>query len=380
MKRAIFPFLLFLALAGNLLPLNAQQRHEFRVPDLPGFHTLKFDPHLHTVFSDGMVWPTLRVHEAWREDLDAISLTEHIEYRPFRQDVLADHNRAYDIARPVADQLGILLIHGSEITRAMPPGHLNAIFLSDANALDTEDWRDALRQAASQGAFIFWNHPGWDRQQPDTTLWWDEHGWLLKEGLLHGIEVANGWLYSPEALQWCLDHNLTMIGSSDLHNPSSMDYDLSGGQRRSMTLVFARERTASGLQEALRSGRTAVYFKDQLVGRQEHLEPLFRTTLEVERVVRHPNRFTFTLYNPSDIPMELSKDRGNDPKLEFFRQASVPARGYRNLTVYTGDAEGMDFLELKLKVDNWLVAPGEGLPVTLRISPDGRVRPSRSGR
>jgi 3',5'-nucleoside bisphosphate phosphatase len=368
MKRAIPAVFILIVLTS--IPLTAQVRDEFRVPDIPGFQTLKMDPHLHTVFSDGLVWPTVRVHEAWREGLDAIAITEHIEYRPFLQDVPGDHNRAYDIARPVADQMGIILIHGSEVTRAMPPGHFNALFLSDANALEQEDWRDALREARDQGAFIFWNHPGWDRQQPDTTLWWEEHTWLLENGMLHGIEVANGWIYAPEAIQWCLEHGLSMIGSSDLHNPSSMDYDLGGGQRRSMTLVFARERSAEGIREALDERRTAVYFKDNIAGPQELLDALFRESLVVESVTRHANRFGVTLYNPTDIPLELSKAAGNEAGLEFFRQVTVPARGYRNINVYMADPSARESIELRLQVDNFIVGPGKGLPVRMQLKPD----------
>lgn len=40
------------------------------------------DLHIHTVFSDGNVWPTLRVEEARREGLDLIAMTEHLEYQP----------------------------------------------------------------------------------------------------------------------------------------------------------------------------------------------------------------------------------------------------------------------------------------------------------
>ena len=77
--------------------------------------------------------PTVRVDEAYREGLDAISLTEHIEYRPHKKDIIADHNRSYELSQKQAKKLGILLIRGSEITRSMPPGHFNAIFLNDSN-------------------------------------------------------------------------------------------------------------------------------------------------------------------------------------------------------------------------------------------------------
>ena len=66
-----------------------------------------------------------------------------------------------------AKDKGVIVIKGSEITRSMAPGHHNAIFISDSNPLDTKEYKDAFRAAKSQGAFIFWNHPGWDSQQPE---------------------------------------------------------------------------------------------------------------------------------------------------------------------------------------------------------------------
>ena len=47
------------------------------------------------------------------------------------------------------------MINGSEITRDMPPGHANAIFLKDANKLVVDDFMDAFYEAKKQDAFIF---------------------------------------------------------------------------------------------------------------------------------------------------------------------------------------------------------------------------------
>ena len=58
-------------LATCLMSVQAQRRNEIQVPDLDGYTTLKCDFHMHTVFSDGLVWPTVRVDEAYREGLDA---------------------------------------------------------------------------------------------------------------------------------------------------------------------------------------------------------------------------------------------------------------------------------------------------------------------
>ena len=69
-------------------------RTPVQLPNPPGWITLKCDFHLHTVFSDGLVWPTVRVEEAWRHGLDAIAITDHIEYQRFREDINTNRNRA----------------------------------------------------------------------------------------------------------------------------------------------------------------------------------------------------------------------------------------------------------------------------------------------
>ena len=106
-------------------------RAEIKIPDIPGYRTLKCDLHMHTVFSDGQVWPTVRVEEAWREGLDVISITDHIEYLIHKDDILKNHNRPYEIARAKAEELGIILIKGAEITRSMPPGHFNGHWIKN---------------------------------------------------------------------------------------------------------------------------------------------------------------------------------------------------------------------------------------------------------
>jgi len=232
---------LYLAVVTALAILPQSWSHEpvtrartpIRLPDLPGYVTLKGDFHIHTVFSDGLVWPTVRADEAWREGLDAIAITDHIEYQPHKADVSTNHNRAYDIARGAGVELDLLVVRGSEITRAMPPGHLNAIFLTNSAALAVEGWADAIGAAHAQGAFIFWNHPGWEAQITNGIVrWYPEHTALLERGQLHGIEVANGRSYYPEAHRWALEKGLTMISNSDIHNALNLDYHVHAGDHR----------------------------------------------------------------------------------------------------------------------------------------------------
>lgn len=118
---------------------HGSERRPVRFPDIPGFVTLVCNFHLHTVFSGGTVWPRVRVEEAWREGLDAIAMTEQLEARHHRAEVSGSSNTSFEKAAGRAQELGIILIRGDVITRSMPPGHFNAIFVKDADALAVDD-------------------------------------------------------------------------------------------------------------------------------------------------------------------------------------------------------------------------------------------------
>lgn len=105
-------------------------------PDGASFKVLTLDPHTHSVFSDGHVWPYIRVEEALRDGLDAFAVTEHLEYQPHLADIRhPDRNRSVAEARSSAEATDLIIIAGSEITRDQPVGHINALFVTDANAL-----------------------------------------------------------------------------------------------------------------------------------------------------------------------------------------------------------------------------------------------------
>jgi len=94
MKKKLRMTLAVLILVLLVSPLaGATARRELNFPDILGYKTLKCDLHMHTVFSDGLVWPAVRVDEAWREGLDVISITDHMEYQPHKQDIPTNHNR-----------------------------------------------------------------------------------------------------------------------------------------------------------------------------------------------------------------------------------------------------------------------------------------------
>jgi 3',5'-nucleoside bisphosphate phosphatase len=267
------------------IPHSHKLARALKFPDVPGYKVMKCDLHQHTAFSDGSVWPDIRVAEALMDGLDAISLTEHLEYQPHKDDIPhPDRNRSYNLALKEAKDHRLQIIRGSEITRKMPdgPGHCNAIFIEDANKLLIADSVAVFREAKRQGAFIFWNHPMWPRQRPDgiSTLT-PLHRYLIKEKLLDGIEVVNDANYSDEALQIALDNNLTIMGTSDVHKLIDWTYSVPQGGHRPITMVFAKDTTANAIKEGLVNRRTVVFFKDLLIGRDEFLIPLVKESLKI---------------------------------------------------------------------------------------------------
>lgn len=292
--------------------IKTSHRKEIRIPDISGYLTLKCDFHMHTIFSDGIVWPVYRVDEAWEEGLDAIAITDHIEDQPSKEYISGDHNAAYKIALEEANKKNILIIHAGEVTRKMPPGHLNAIFLNDANPLDNPDPIEALLEAKKQGAFIIWNHPGWKAQQPDTCMWMPMHQELFEKGLINGIEVFNEQEYYPIVLDWCLNRKLAVISNSDIHGIVLVSYDLEKGHRP-MTLVFAKDRSIIAIREALFENRTLAYFNNRLAGKEEFLKALFEASVIIKPTGASDKkkREYFEIKNNSAVPFIMELKSGN---------------------------------------------------------------------
>lgn len=282
-------------------------RKEISIPGFDQYHTLKCDFHTHTVFSDGHVWPTIRVAEAWQEGLDAISITDHIEYRPLKKIVIGDLNESFKIAKKYGDGIGFIVIQGTEITRKKPIGHLNALFINDANVMDVEDPLVAIDKALEQGAFIQWNHPGWP---DDKSTLYPVHEDLLKANKIHAVEVLNHMETYPVAYDWCNQYNIAPMANTDIHELISGNYGYGDGKMRPMTLVFATERSEKGIKEALFARRTAALFDGKLVSKSEYLIPLVQASLKVRRI----NEKTIEVTNISDIPFEIT----NGGKLYLF--------------------------------------------------------------
>ena len=349
-------------------------RQPLPVPDLPGFRTLKGDFHLHTVFSDGNVWPTVHVQEAWRDGLDVIALTEHAEYQPHAQDVTIDLLRSYRLAKPVADQLGIILITGMEITKPdpwkapplLPDGsaHFNALFLSDPNSIRTPDLVEALRLAKAQGGFVFWNHP---RFRVDRGRWFPTIAQAYDMQLFQGMELVNGPDFYDEAFPWVAERKLTILANSDAHDPIP---PRAAGHRRPITLLFARTADADGVRDALVSRRTAAWLGNDVWGAEEHLRGLWAGAIALETPVLARKSSPFIrVRNSSAIAMRVAL-RGGPDWLLLPAPADIAAETVTVLRpgFTAGFPAGEQKIEVQLEVMNLHPAPGRNLTITLPLT------------
>lgn len=334
MKNLLGCFFLFVFnLSFAQQPHSHAHNRVIHFPDVPGYKSIITDFHIHTVFSDGSVWPDIRVQEALRDSVHAISLTEHLEYEPHKEEIPnPDRNHSYVLGEKYARPYRLMVIKGAEITRDMPPGHNNAIFIEDANKLEIADSVEVFREARRQDAFVFWNHPNWVAQREDgIARLTDMHRFLIKENLLHGIEVVNDLTYSDEALQIALDNNLAIMGTSDIHGLVDYQFDIADGGHRPVTIVLGTEKTPQGIKEGLFARRTIAYFKNTLIGRPEHLIPLLQASLTVEKAgyqgkadvvnvdIKNHSSMEYILGNRSDYTFHAHTDIVVVPPYETVR-------------------------------------------------------------
>ena len=375
-------------------------------PDTKEYLTISTDLHTHSVFSDGHVWPNIRVAEARKDNIDVLAITEHLEYQPHIMHIPHENrNSAYIEAKRSASGTDLIVINGSEITREMPPGHINAIFVKDANKLYKFDQKllpeakeliqeraqgaelpeeqmqvienyalgnlypplEALKEAKNQGAFVFWNHPMWGSQASDGIARLDEmHKEFITKDLLHGIEIVNTGTYSEEAFKIALENNLALIGTSDVHDLIEWDYDAHNNEHRPVTLVFAKERNEASIKEALFDRRTVVVFKDRLIGKSEHLLPLLESIISISSngYRKGTQILKIEILNNSSANMVLE----NLSEFNFADSddlISIPKNGKVTLQVKT--LEVLNNLDLKFRILNALTAPKQNPVIAFEI-------------
>mgnify|MGYP000926484188 FL=1 len=151
-----------------------------------------------------------------------------------------------------------------------------------------------------------------------------------------------------------LDHDLTIIGASDIHGLIDYDYDISKGTHRTVTLVFAEERSVKGIAQALFQKHTVALYDRQFIGRDAELGALFNSFVSFERLPsrrKDRQQTTVRISNTGPIAIEL-KVAGNVSLNKSVGYITVPAAGSAIITVL--DRAANDPIDLELVwVNSW---------------------------
>lgn len=358
MKKAFLSFSLF----ALCISMTAQQRQQDRVnpsmytypaistrteviiPQVNGYNVIKADLHVHTIYSDGNMTSAARVTEAWQDGLDAIAITDHMEYRPnvgsfkkFLGNLVVDNKKAekdgkvdmnyhVEAAQGTANGLGITLIPGIEITRdPREVGHFNALFTTDNNLIPDEDPLQAVRNAKKQNAIVQINHPGWARTNNDFTSTAEA---AIQEGLIDGVEVFNSYEFYPEVIEKAVTDGYYVCCGSDLHITS---YERYGhyGKLRDMTLILAKDSSLESMREALEAQRTLAYAYGDIAGSEELLKDFFKAACSVKVISTGSNGWKrLQITNNSSFPYVLKLPRSTvDYTLDAFTSITWSVQG-----------------------------------------------------
>ena len=402
----LFLFSIDIFSVGEVFVINDYKDMEriINFPNTEKYKVIVADLHTHSVFSDGAVWPNVRVEEAVRDGIDLLAITEHLEYQPHIDDIPhPDRNRSFDIAEDIAKNKDLTVINGAEITRMFPPGHINAIFIEDANKLiyldeakiseakeilkevpeesltNYEDlswledaalaslWpvKSALIEARNQNAFTFWNHPAWSSEEfIGQPMLREIHKEFFRDNLLHGIEVANGDGYSEEAFRIALEYGLTVLGTSDVHGLIDWDYPSSIGAHRPVTLILSESNSSDAIKSSLFSGKTVVWFKNNLIGLEDNILELTNSYLKAKKVeiLENSDIARVEIENVSDVRFIIQVlDQSS-----VVNESNLIEIAPNEKTVLQID-NGIDKGSLDVKILNAFIAPNKNLLTTLKF-------------
>ena len=372
MKNLIFVLVIF------FVNINYTQNKKTFFESPKDIYYISSDLHIHTVFSDGAVWPTIRVDEAIRDSIDLISLTEHLEYQSHLTDIPhTNRNRSFQIAGGYVQNRPLAVVHGTEITKPMPPGHFNAIFIQDANKFfdknkEPLEFIKGIKEANDQEAFVFWNHPMWEANRSDGIVKLDPiHQEIIDKKLLHGIEVVNFDTFSEEAMQIALENNLTMMGTSDVHILIAWDFNIEKESfHRPITFIMSKNRTMNSIRDALFNGDTFIWYRDLIIGKSNNLKQVIDNNLEViSKGYSYRDRkveiLQIELKNKSVAPINLNYT-GEYTFHNDYKFINLEPRSSK--TIYVKTKKIKQIVDLEFEILNYVVGPKTNLKTIKTIN------------
>ena len=231
-------------LAGLIIGMLVDRAAERPVVERAGFRVLEGDFHVHTRYSDGLLFPFDVVRVAERAGLDVVGITEH--------NIIFPAEMAAWFARVFG---GPIVLVGEEVTTNR--FHLIALGLT-RNATYKLPLRSLIEDIHAQGGVALAAHP--------VEMYWDTYAEVID--LLDGAEVVHPIAYRQDRdrgfryqdmVTFFERHQpshpkLAAIGSSDFHGMKALGI--------SRTYLFVTEASEDGVLEAIRQGQTVAISPD----------------------------------------------------------------------------------------------------------------------
>ena len=243
--------------------------------------------------------------------------------------ILSDLNLPCRVAKSSAEQYGLILIPGIEITRdPLTIGHYNALFVKDANTIYDADPIVSIKNAREQGAIIVQNHPGWRRKNLEVLEFEQK---VYADDLIDGVEIMNGSEFYPTVVDRASEKKMFMSANTDIHGTTARDYT-SVGQLRDMTLILAKDKSLDSVKEALMARRTLAYAYGSIAGEEQLVRDFFNACITYETLFEKDGKQRkVRMSNPTSMTFVLNFG-GNPVQLRPFTSRDVTVNKGKDVT------------------------------------------------
>ena len=161
-----------------------------------------------------------------------------------------------------------------------------------------------------------------------------------------------------------MENNLTILGTSDIHGIADWKFKIPEGGHRPITFVLSRSKSVEDIKKALFEGKTMVWFKDLIIGREDHLSKIVKANLTASSMSYNKNEIIakVKLKNQAATPLNL-RYKG----LYTFHEDSsvfiIPPYGEKTILVKT--LERKTSLELPFELLNGITGAKKHLTFSL---------------
>ena len=142
-------------------------------------------------------------------------------------------------------------------------------------------------------------------------------------------------------------------------------------QHRPYTLVFVKERTLKGVREAFENRRTLIYDRQYIMGREERLQPFFKSCIDLiteELSSNKSGKALIRIANNSDFPISIMTHNNSEQYTLTNKISILPqTTNILNLAFKKEAKSGIHVLNIQITVTNFLKAPREGINTTMRL-------------